>query len=74
MRLRLIALLALTGVSCFAAATSAAHGKRSVTAVARIPYNAGPTLLERLGRAPNNESLSYIANVQQRWAALAGCS
>jgi soluble lytic murein transglycosylase-like protein len=179
MSLRLIALLALTGIACFASATSAAHGKRAAIVVAHIPalpeksesvtglcpiptgfrpaflraahdsglqlsmlvavaqvesefkpnavspadahglmqivpttaaelkldvgkpatnvlagarylrlmldrfsrtdlalaaYNAGPTVVERLGRAPNSESLSYVANVQQRWAALAGCS
>ena len=179
MGLRLLALLVLAGISCFAAATSAAHGKQAAAAVARIPalpeksesttgrcpipgefrrafllashdsglqlsmlvavaqvesefkpdavssadarglmqivpttaaelkldvgkpstnvlagarylrqmldrfsrtdlalaaYNAGPTVVGRLGRAPNSESLSYVANVQQRWAALAGCS
>jgi len=46
----------------------------SRTDLALAAYNAGPTLVERLGRAPNGESLSYVANVQQRWAALAGCS
>mgnify|MGYP001792225696 CR=1 FL=1 len=42
--------------------------------LALAAYNAGPTVVERLGRAPNSESLSYVANVQQRWSALAGCS
>jgi soluble lytic murein transglycosylase-like protein len=46
----------------------------SRTDLALAAYNAGPTVVERLGRAPNSESLSYVANVQQRWAALAGCS
>jgi peptidoglycan DL-endopeptidase CwlO len=46
----------------------------SRTDLALAAYNAGPTVVDRLGRAPNTESLSYVANVQQRWAALAGCS
>jgi soluble lytic murein transglycosylase-like protein len=46
----------------------------SRTDLALAAYNAGPTVVERLGRAPNRESLSYVANVQQRWAALAGCN
>ena len=46
----------------------------SRTDLALAAYNAGPTVVERLGRAPNSESLSYVANVEQRWAALAGCN
>jgi soluble lytic murein transglycosylase-like protein len=46
----------------------------SRTDLALAAYNAGPTAVDRAGGAPNNEALTYIANVQQRWAALAGCS
>jgi soluble lytic murein transglycosylase-like protein len=42
--------------------------------LALAAYNAGPTIVERLGRAPNLESVSYVANVQQHWSALAGCT
>jgi peptidoglycan DL-endopeptidase CwlO len=42
--------------------------------LALAAYNAGPTIVDRLGRAPNGESLSYVANVERRWAGLAGCS
>ena len=44
------------------------------TDLALAAYNAGPTVVDRLGRAPGQETLTYVANVQQRWAALAGCS
>jgi soluble lytic murein transglycosylase-like protein len=44
------------------------------TDLALAAYNAGPTVVERLGHAPSQETQTYIANVQQRWAALAGCS
>jgi soluble lytic murein transglycosylase-like protein len=44
------------------------------TDLALAAYNAGPTVVARLGRAPTRETQTYIANVQQRWAALAGCS
>jgi soluble lytic murein transglycosylase-like protein len=46
----------------------------SRTDLALAAYNAGPTLVEKVGRAPNLESLSYVAIVQRRWSALAGCS
>ena len=37
-------------------------------------YNAGPTAVDRAGGvAPSNETLTYVANVQSRWRALAGC-
>jgi peptidoglycan DL-endopeptidase CwlO len=37
-------------------------------------YNAGPTAVDRAGGvAPSNETLTYVANVQFRWRALAGC-
>ena len=42
--------------------------------LALAAYNAGPTAVARAGRAPNVESLTYVANVRQRWAVLAGCS
>ena len=44
------------------------------TDLALAAYNAGPTIVDRLGRAPTQETQTYIANVQQRWSALAGCS
>ena len=44
------------------------------TDLALAAYNAGPTVVDRLGRAPTAETQTYIANVQRRWAALAGCS
>jgi len=44
------------------------------TDLALAAYNAGPTVVDRLGRAPSHETQTYIANVQQRWAVLAGCS
>jgi peptidoglycan DL-endopeptidase CwlO len=42
--------------------------------LALAAYNAGPTLVGSLGRAPSRETERYVANVEQRWAALAGCS
>jgi soluble lytic murein transglycosylase-like protein len=44
------------------------------TDLALAAYNAGPTVVGRLGRAPSQETQTYVANVQQRWAALAGCT
>ncbi|HZS24243.1 MAG TPA: lytic transglycosylase domain-containing protein [Gaiellaceae bacterium] len=44
------------------------------TDLALAAYNAGPTLVDRLGRAPSQQTQTYVANVQQRWAALAGCN
>jgi soluble lytic murein transglycosylase-like protein len=44
------------------------------TDLALAAYNAGPTVVRKLGRAPSSETETYIANVQQRWAALGGCS
>lgn len=44
------------------------------TDLALAAYNAGPTLVDKLGRAPSSGVETYIANVQQRWASLAGCS
>jgi soluble lytic murein transglycosylase-like protein len=44
------------------------------TDLALAAYNAGPTVVDRVGGAPWAETQMYVANVQQRWAALAGCS
>ena len=44
------------------------------TDLALAAYNAGPTAVDRVGGAPYSETQTYVANVQQRWAALAGCS
>ncbi|HXY80870.1 MAG TPA: lytic transglycosylase domain-containing protein [Gaiellaceae bacterium] len=44
------------------------------TDLALAAYNAGPTAVDEAGGAPSAETMSYVANVQQRWAALAGCS
>ena len=46
----------------------------SRTDLALAAYNAGPAAVDRAGGAPNGESLTYVASVQQRWTALAGCS
>lgn len=42
--------------------------------LALAAYNAGPTAVDKAGGAPWPETQTYIANVQQRWASLAGCS
>ena len=44
------------------------------TDLALAAYNAGPTAVDRVGGAPWPETETYIANVQQRWAALSGCA
>jgi soluble lytic murein transglycosylase-like protein len=44
------------------------------TDLALAAFNAGPTVVSRLGRAPSLETQTYVANVQRRWASLAGCS
>jgi soluble lytic murein transglycosylase-like protein len=36
-------------------------------------YNAGPTTVEKLGRAPSLETLRYAMNVEVRAASLAAC-
>jgi soluble lytic murein transglycosylase-like protein len=41
--------------------------------LALAAYNAGPTTVERLGRAPSLETLRYAKNVEARAAALAAC-
>lgn len=44
------------------------------TDLAFAAYNAGPTAVDRAGGiAPSSETLTYVANVQARWRALAGC-
>jgi soluble lytic murein transglycosylase-like protein len=46
----------------------------SRTDLALAAYNAGPTAVDKAGGAPWPETQTYVANVQQRWASLAGCS
>jgi soluble lytic murein transglycosylase-like protein len=35
--------------------------------LALAAYNAGPTAVAAAGRAPNDESVSYVANVRRVW-------
>jgi len=44
------------------------------TDLALAAYNAGPTAVDEAGGAPWSATQTYVANVQQRWAALAGCA
>jgi soluble lytic murein transglycosylase-like protein len=44
------------------------------TDLALAAYNAGPTAVARVGRAPNNETLTYVQNVTDIWRLLHGCS
>jgi peptidoglycan DL-endopeptidase CwlO len=44
------------------------------TDLALAAYNAGPTAVDAAGGAPWAETQTYVANVQQRWAELAGCA
>ena len=44
------------------------------TDLALAAYNAGPTAVARVGGAPNNETLTYVANVTDIWRLLHGCS
>jgi peptidoglycan DL-endopeptidase CwlO len=46
----------------------------SRTDLALAAYNAGPTAVDQAGGAPWSETQTYVANVQQRWAALSGCA
>jgi soluble lytic murein transglycosylase-like protein len=46
----------------------------SRTDLALAAYNAGPTAVDKAGGAPWPETQTYVANVQQRWAELAGCA
>jgi soluble lytic murein transglycosylase-like protein len=41
--------------------------------LALAAYNAGPTAVEKLGRAPSLETLRYAKNVETRAATLAAC-
>jgi soluble lytic murein transglycosylase-like protein len=41
--------------------------------LALAAYNAGPTAVERLGRAPSLETLRYTKNVEMRAVSLAAC-
>jgi soluble lytic murein transglycosylase-like protein len=41
--------------------------------LALAAYNAGPTAVEKLGRAPSLETLRYAKNVEARSASLAAC-
>ena len=41
--------------------------------LALVAYNAGPTAVEKLGRAPSLETLRYAKNVEARAAKLAAC-
>jgi soluble lytic murein transglycosylase-like protein len=41
--------------------------------LALAAYNAGPSAVERLGRAPSLETLRYVENVELRAAELAAC-
>jgi soluble lytic murein transglycosylase-like protein len=44
------------------------------TDAALAAYNAGPTAVDRAdGMTPSGATLTYVANVQLRWRALAGC-
>jgi soluble lytic murein transglycosylase-like protein len=41
--------------------------------LALAAYNAGPTAVEKLGRAPSLETLRYAKNVEARAASLGAC-
>jgi soluble lytic murein transglycosylase-like protein len=41
--------------------------------LALAAYNAGPTAVEELGRAPSLETLRYAKNVEARPVSLAAC-
>ena len=41
--------------------------------LALAAYNAGPTVVERVGAAPTLETLTYVKNVEARAARLTGC-
>jgi peptidoglycan DL-endopeptidase CwlO len=44
------------------------------TDLALAAYNAGPTALDRAGGVAPAQTLTYVADVQARWHALAGCT
>jgi soluble lytic murein transglycosylase-like protein len=41
--------------------------------LALAAYNTGPSIVERLHRAPTVAVLGYVQNVTARWVALSGC-
>jgi soluble lytic murein transglycosylase-like protein len=46
----------------------------SSTDLALAAYNAGPTAVEKAGGAPSGAVQTYVANVNQIWHSVAGCS
>jgi len=42
--------------------------------LALAAYNAGPTAVAEAGGAPSGEVVRYVANVDQVWRSVAGCS
>ena len=48
-------------------------GPAALEAVFRF-YGAGPTAVAKVGRAPTRETVTYVANVNQLWRTLNGCS
>jgi soluble lytic murein transglycosylase-like protein len=42
--------------------------------LALAAYNAGPTAVDRAGGAPNGQALTYVANVEEGWHSLNGCT
>ena len=42
--------------------------------LALAAYNAGPTVVEKAGGTPTQETRTYVDEVMQRWQKLAGCS
>jgi soluble lytic murein transglycosylase-like protein len=44
------------------------------TDLALAAYNAGPTVVARVGAGPNNETVSYVRHVTDIWRLLHGCS
>ena len=42
--------------------------------LALAAYNAGPTAVERAGGAPSHQTLTYVANVEEGWHSLNGCT
>jgi soluble lytic murein transglycosylase-like protein len=42
--------------------------------LALAAYNAGPTAVEKAGRAPTLETVTYVANVNSIWRRLQGCA
>jgi soluble lytic murein transglycosylase-like protein len=44
------------------------------TELALAAYNAGPSVVERRGARPNDETVAYVANVTTQWRKLVGCT